>query len=93
MSVCCWEILLFVMIPLSYFVYQSCKGIKDGRKKDESIFRLEFYFGFFSIIQWCGMFSRTSRNNQAPQTRRLKNIIELFFASYKLSVRHVSRCC
>ena len=94
---CCWEILRFVsysffLLPHSLvilFVFQSCKGIKDGRKKTRIPLNSIFILGLTTILWW-RMFSWTCRKSHASPAKSFEKYQEITLG--KLQVWGSAKC-
>ena len=85
--------LLFFLSSFTWylFVCWSFKGIKEGQEEERDTFKLNFIFGFTTIL-WCRMFTWTSRNSRACRSKRLKNLWNHFWQIVNLRVCHVNLC-
>ena len=57
-----WPVIFFFLFFFFFFVHWSCKEMNDRKERDWDTFKL-----------WCGMFSRTCRNNRASTSRCYRN--------------------
>ena len=75
----------YLVLLLSSFV-KAARKLRREKEKDRDTFRLKFYLGGYDYSVEMEYFPEPVEIAVLSRTRRLKNIIESFLASYKFDV-------